>query len=197
MSIVLEKVQKGQGVNLLKKDPTLNTIKVALGWDVNKYDGSAEFDLDVSVFMLQDNKQVKDEKDFIFYGNLKHETGAVVHSGDERQGSTAGDDETIVVDLSKIPSHVTELSFVVTIYEAKARKQNFGLVQNAYVRIDNNESHAQLFQYDLSEDFSVQTAVEVCKIYKNNGEWKFKGIGEGYEKGLDAFVKDYGMNVAQ
>jgi tellurium resistance protein TerD len=195
MAIVLEKVKKGQGVDLRKKDPSLKQVKVALGWDTQKYDGREPFDLDVSVFMLQDNKLVRDERDFIFYGNLQHETGAVIHSGDEREGSKDGDDEVITVYLDKIPEHVTELAFVVTIYEAKERKQNFGQVQNAYVRIDNGETNVQLYQYDLTEDYDIQTAVEVCKIYKHNGVWKFKAIGEGYEKGLDAFVRQYGLEV--
>jgi tellurium resistance protein TerD len=188
-------VKKGTRVDLTK-GTNLSKLAVALGWDTNKYAGGHDFDLDVSVFMVDENGKTRDEGDFIFYNNLKHASGAVEHTGDELTGSAEGDDETINVDLSLMPPYIQKLAFVVTIYEAERRSQNFGQVQNAYVRVDNAASGESLLQFDLGEDFSIETGVAVCEIYKHNGEWKFNAIGAGYSNGLAGFVKDYGLTVA-
>lgn len=191
----VELVKKGQRVDLTK-GTNLSKLAVALGWDTNKYSGGYDFDLDVSVFMVNEENKTRDEGDFIFYNNLRHASGAVEHTGDELTGSAEGDDETINVDLSLMPAYIQKLAFVVTIYDAAKRNQNFGMVQNAYVRVDNGTSGEQLLKFDLGEDFSIETGVAVCEIYKSNGEWKFNAIGAGYANGLAGFVKDYGLQLA-
>lgn len=190
----VELVKKGQRVDLTK-GTGVNKIHVALGWDTNKYQGGEDFDLDVSVFLCQSTGKVRDDADFVFYNNLVHESGAVEHTGDERTGDAEGDDEMIKVDFSKIPSHIEKLAFVVTIHDAEARNQNFGQVSNAYVRVDNGETGEILLRFDLGEDFSIETGLAVCQIYKNNGEWKFNAVGAGYSNGLAGFVRDYGLDI--
>ena len=203
--MAIELVKRGAKVDLTKGVAT-KKFNVALGWDTNKYHGAHDFDLDVSVFMAmkagtdpygKDIWKVRDEEDFIFYGKTEHATGSVIHTGDNRTGDANGDDEVIKVDFNLIPAHVEKLAFVVTIYEADARKQNFGMVSNSYVRIDNGETGEQLKRFDLGEDFSTQTGVAVCELYKHNGEWKMNAIGAGYDNGLAGFVKDYGLEVKQ
>jgi tellurium resistance protein TerD len=193
--MAVELVKKGQRVDLTK-GTNLSKINVALGWDTNKYAGGADFDLDVSVFMVNELNKTRDEGDFIFYNNLRHASGAVEHSGDELTGGTEGDDETIKVDLSVMPAYIQKLAFVVTIYEAERRSQNFGQVSNAYVRVYDQITNEEILRFDLGEDFSIETGVAVCEIYKVNGEWKFNAIGAGYANGLAGFVKDYGLTVA-
>ena len=186
---------KGQKVDLTKGRPGLKNILVGLGWDVNKYDGGKDFDLDSSVFMLGANSKVRSDADFIFYGNLKHESGAVEHCGDNLTGKGDGDDEEIKIDLSKIPADVEKIDFTVTIYEAEQRKQNFGQVENAFIRVVNADNNEELIRYDLGEDFSVETAVVIGELYRNKGEWKFNAIGSGFEGGLASLGRNYGVNV--
>lgn len=186
---------KGQRVDLTKGRPSLRKILIGLGWDINEYDGEEDFDLDASIYMLKSNGKVGSDDDFIFYGNLQHKTKCIVHTGDNRTGEGDGDDEVIKVNLDKIPSDYTTLSIVVTIYDAENRFQNFGMVNNAYVRIVDEEKEEEIMKYDLSEDFSTETAIVVAELYKNNGEWKFKAVGSGYECGLDALCRRYGINV--
>lgn len=193
--MAVELLKRGQRVDLTK-GKNLSKLAVALGWDTNKYAGGYDFDLDVSVFMVGENGKTRDEGDFIFYNNLTHASGAVHHTGDELTGGTEGDDETINVDFSLMPAYIQKLAFVVTIYEAERRSQNFGMVQNAYVRVDDGTSGEQLLKFDLGEDFSIETGVAVCEIYKVDGEWKFNAVGAGYANGLAGFVKDYGLTVA-
>lgn len=186
---------KGQRVDLTKGRPSLRKILIGLGWDINEYDGEEDFDLDASVYMLKDNGKVGSDDDFIFYGNLEHKTKCIVHTGDNRTGEGDGDDEVIKVNLDKIPSDYTTLSVVVTIYDAGNRFQNFGMVNNAYVRIVDEEKEEEIIKYDLSEDFSTETAIVVAELYKKNGEWKFKAVGSGYECGLDTLCRRYGVDV--
>ena len=186
---------KGQRVDLTKGRPSLRKILIGLGWDINEYDGEEDFDLDASVYMLKDNGKVGSDDDFIFYGNLEHKTKCIVHTGDNRTGEGDGDDEVIKVNLDKIPSDYTTLSVVVTIYDAGNRFQNFGMVNNAYVRIVDEEKEEEIIKYDLSEDFSTETAIVVAELYKKNGEWKFKAVGSGYECGLDTLCRRYGIDV--
>lgn len=186
---------KGQRVDLTKGRPSLRKILIGLGWDINEYDGEEDFDLDASVYMLKDNGKVGSDDDFIFYGNLEHKTKCIVHTGDNRTGEGDGDDEVIKVNLDKIPSDYTKLSVVVTIYDAGNRFQNFGMVNNAYVRIVDEEKEEEIIKYDLSEDFSTETAIVVAELYKKNGEWKFKAVGSGYECGLDTLCRRYGIDV--
>lgn len=189
-------LSKGQRVDLTKGKPSLKKIMVGLGWDTNKYDGGADFDLDASAFLCGANGKVTSDAEFVFYGNLKHKSGAVEHMGDNLTGEGDGDDEQIKVDLSKIPANVEKVAFTVTIYEAEERRQNFGQVSNAYIRIVDETTGEELIHYDLGEDFSIETAVVVGELYKHGTEWKFNAIGSGFHGGLAAICKNYGVNVA-
>ena len=188
-------LSKGQKVDLTKNNPGLSKLLIGLGWDVNKYDGGSDFDLDASVFLLGANGKVTGDGDFIFYGNLKHASGSVEHMGDNRTGAGEGDDEQIKVDLSKVPASIDKIDFTVTIYEADERKQNFGQVSNAYIRVMDETNNKELIRYDLGEDYSIETALVVGELYRNRGEWKFNAIGNGYQGGLRALGLDYGVNV--
>ena len=188
-------LKKGQKIDLTKGNKSLKKILVGLGWDTNKYDGGYDFDLDAAAFCCGDDDKVHEDLDFIFYNNLKHETGAIEHLGDNLTGEGEGDDEQILVDLSLIPSRITKINFTVTIHEADVRGQNFGQVSNAYVRVVNQENDEELLRYDLGEDFSVETAIVVAQLYKYNGEWKFNAIGSGFSGGLAALCKNFGLNV--
>ncbi len=186
---------KGQKVDLTKGNPGLKNIMVGLGWDVNTYDSGAAFDLDAAAFMTADNGKCQRETDFVFYGNLTHPSGAVKHMGDNLTGEGDGDDEQIQVDLSKIPENISKIAFTVTIYEAEQRRQNFGQVSNAFIRIVDESTGTELIRYDLGEDFSIETAVVVGELYRHSGEWKFNAIGSGFQGGLAALCGQYGIEV--
>lgn len=188
-------LQKGQKVSLTKGNPGLTKVVVGLGWDVNAYDTGADFDLDAAAFMLTDSGKVTGSGDFIFFGNLTHASGSVTHLGDNLTGVGDGDDEQIKIDLSKIPANITRIAFTVTIYEAESRRQNFGQVNNAFVRIYDENTGEELVRYDLGEDFSIETAAVFGELYKNNDEWKFNAIGSGYQGGLAALCANYGVEV--
>ena len=188
-------LQKGQRVDLTKDRPSLKNVLIGLGWDINHYDGETDFDLDASAFMTKANGKVGNENDFIFYGNLNHVSGSVQHMGDNRTGEGDGDDEVIKVQLDKIPSDYDTISFTVTIYEAEKRLQNFGMVENAYVRLIDEDTGEELVRFDLTEDFSTETALVVAEIYKRDGQWKFAAIGSGYAGGLKALCKEYGIDA--
>ena len=168
---------------------------VGLGWDTNMYDGGVDFDLDAAAFILGGNGKVEADSDFVFYGNLSHGSESVVHIGDNLTGEGDGDDEQIMVDLSKVPAGVEKIAFTVTIYEAENRRQNFGQVSNAFIRIVDEAKNQELIRYDLGEDFSIETAVVVGELYKHGGEWKFNAIGSGFQGGLAALCRNYGVNV--
>ncbi len=186
---------KGQKVDLTKNNPGLSKILVGLGWDVNKYDGGSAFDLDAAAFLLGTNGKVTADADFVFYGNLKHPSGAVQHMGDNLTGLGDGDDEQIKIDLSKIPGNIDKVAFTVTIYQADERKQNFGQVSNSFIHIYDEANGKELIRYDLGEDFSVETAVVVGELYRQAGEWKFSAIGSGFKGGLRALCVNFGVNV--
>lgn len=188
-------LKKGQKIDLTKGNKSLNKVMVGLGWDTNKYDGGMDFDLDAAAFCCGDDGIVHNDADFVFYNNLKHPSGAIEHMGDNLTGEGEGDDEQIKVALKDIPANITKISFTVTIYEATERNQNFGQVSNAFVRIVNIENDEEILRYDLGEDFSVETAVVVGELYKHNGEWKFNAIGSGFQGGLAALCKNFGLNV--
>ena len=188
-------LQKGQKIDLTKTNPGLKKILIGLGWDINKYDGGSDFDLDAAAFLLGANGKVSSDEDFVFYKNLKHNSGSVEHLGDNLTGAGEGDDEQIKIDLSKVPANVDKIDFTVTIYDADARKQKFGQVENAYIRVVNDETGEELIRYDLGEDFSIETAVVVGEIYRNKGEWKFNAVGSGWSGGLAALCKNYGIDV--
>ena len=186
---------KGQKVSLTKGNPRLKKIMVGLGWDVNQFDTGADFDLDASVFLAGANGKCPTEKEFIFYGNLEHTSGAVKHMGDNLTGEGDGDDEQIEVDLSLVPANIEKIAFTVTIYDAENRHQNFGQVSNAYCRIVDENTNEELIRFDLGEDFSIETAVVVGELYKHNGEWKFNAIGSGFQGGLAALCGHYGIDA--
>jgi tellurium resistance protein TerD len=188
-------LQKGQKVDLTKTNPGLKKILVGLGWDTNKYDGSNDFDLDTSIFLLGANGRASSEKDFIFYNNLEGGDGSVVHLGDNLTGAGEGDDEEVQIDLSSVPASIDKIDFTVTIHDAEARGQNFGQVGNAFIRIVNDETGLELIRYDLGEDFSIETAVIVGELYRQGGEWKFNAIGGGFSGGLAALCRNYGLQV--
>lgn len=188
-------LSKGEKVDLTKGRPSLSKIMIGLGWDVNKYDGETSFDLDASVFLTKANGKVGTDGDFIFYGNLEHSTKCVIHTGDNRTGNGDGDDEVIKVDLSKVPSDYEKISVVVTIYDAESRYQNFGMVENAFIRVVDESNGEEIARYDLSEDYSSQTALVIGEIYRHNGEWKFKAVGSGYTGGLAKLCAVYGIDA--
>ncbi len=186
---------KGQKVDLTKGNPGLSKLIVGLGWDVNKYDGGAEFDLDAAAFLVGENGKVASDADFVFYSNLKHASGSVEHTGDNLTGEGEGDDEVIKVDLSLVPASVQRIAFTVTIYDAENRHQNFGQVSNAYIHIIDQNTGTELIRYDLGEDFSIETAIVVGELYRNGAEWKFNAVGAGWQGGLYALCQNFGVNV--
>ncbi|WP_294157594.1 TerD family protein [uncultured Selenomonas sp.] len=190
-------LSKGQRVSL---DKGMKMALIGLGWDVNQYDGGADFDLDASAFLLGANGKVRKDEDFIFYGNLDSTDGSVHHTGDNLTGEGEGDDEVIIIDFSKVPQDIEKIAITVTIYDAEARKQNFGQVSNAYVRVAriasaDDTKGTEVLRFDLMEEFSVETALVVCEIYRRGGEWKFNAVGSGYQGGLAALCRAYGVNV--
>ncbi|KAI4448661.1 General stress protein 16U [Eubacterium plexicaudatum ASF492] len=188
-------LQKGQKVSLTKGNPGLKNVVVGLGWDVNQFDTGGDFDLDAAAFLLTDTGKVSGQEDFVFYGNLNHPSGSVRHMGDNLTGAGDGDDEQIQIDLSKVPANITKIAFTVTIYEPEQRRQNFGQINNAFIRIYNADTGEEMLRYDLGEDFSIETAAVFGEVYKNGNEWKFNAIGSGYQGGLKALCAQYGVDV--
>lgn len=188
-------LQKGQKVSLTKGNPGLSKVVVGLGWDVNQFDTGGDFDLDAAAFLLADNGKVSAQGDFVFFGNLEHSSCSVRHLGDNLTGAGEGDDEQIKIDLSLVPANITKIAFTVTIYEAEQRRQNFGQVNNAFIRIYNETNGEELLRYDLGEDFSIETAAVFGELYKNGDEWKFNAIGSGYQGGLAALCANFGVEV--
>ena len=187
-------LQKGGNVNLSKEAPGLSKLVVGLGWDVRNTDGAA-FDIDSSAFLLKADGKVRGDNDFIFYNNLKSSDGSVAHSGDNRTGAGEGDDETVTVELSKVPADIERIAVCVTIHEAEARRQNFGQVQKAFVRCDNAANAQEIARFDLSEDGSVETSLVFGEVYRNGSDWKFRAVGQGYASGLVGIATDFGVNV--
>jgi tellurium resistance protein TerD len=187
-------LQKGGNVNLSKEAPGLSKLVVGLGWDVRNTDGAA-FDIDSSAFLLKADGKVRGDNDFIFYNNLKSADGSVAHSGDNRTGAGEGDDETVTVELSKVPADIERIAVCVTIHEAEARRQNFGQVQKAFVRCVNAANGQEIARFDLSEDGSVETSLVFGEVYRNGADWKFRAVGQGYKGGLGALASSFGVNV--
>lgn len=185
---------KGQKVSLTKGNPNLNKIHVGLGWDVNQFEG-ADFDLDASVFMVGENEKVPNTSYFIFYNQLSSPEGSVQHTGDNLTGEGDGDDESVKVELSKVPASIKKLVFTCTIHEAQLRRQNFGRVKNAFIRVVDEETGREVVRFDLSEDFSTETSIVVGEIYRHNGEWRFNAVGAGYNTTLADFCAKYGVNI--
>lgn len=191
MSISLS---KGGNISLSKEAPGLTKITVGLGWDVRQTDGAA-FDLDASAFLLDGIGRVRSDADFIFYNQLKSTCGSVRHTGDNLTGEGDGDDESIEVDLTQVPAEVQKIAVAVTIHEGEARRQNFGMVSNAFVRVVDQVTGREITRYDLNEDASVQTAMIFGEVYRHGTEWKFRAVGQGFKGGLGPLAHHFGVNV--
>ena len=191
MSISLN---KGGNLSLSKEAPGLTKILVGLGWDTRSSDGQ-DFDLDASAFLLTAGDKVRGDTDFIFYNQLKSPEGSVEHTGDNLTGEGEGDDEAIRINLSQVPAEVQKISVAVTIHDAEARRQSFGMVSNAFIRVVNEAGGAELARYDLSEDASTETAMIFGEVYRNGAEWKFRAVGQGYTGGLGPLARNFGVNV--
>ena len=187
-------LSKGGNVSLSKEAPGLSKIMIGLGWDTRSTDG-ADFDLDASVFMLNEQGRVRSDSDFIFYNNLRSSDGSVEHTGDNLTGEGEGDDEAVNVALTQVPTDVSKLAVAVTIHEAESRRQSFGMVTNAFMRIVNADNGTEIARYDLTEDASTETAMIFGEVYRHGGEWKFRAVGQGYNGGLGPLARNYGVNV--
>lgn len=187
-------LNKGERLSLSKEAPNLKKVLVGLGWDARATDG-VDFDLDASAFMLGTDGKVRSEADFIFYNQLKSACGSVQHTGDNRTGAGEGDDEALMVDLNRVPADVQKIVFTVTIHEADTRRQNFGQVGNAFIRLVNAETNTEVARYDLAEDASTETAMIFGELYRHSGEWRFVAVGQGYAGGLAAMCHQYGLNI--
>lgn len=188
-------LSKGQKVDLTKGNAGLDKILVGLGWDINKFDGGGEFDLDVSVFMTGESGKVENDTNFIFYNNPKDTAQSVEYMGDNKTGAGEGDDEVVNVTLKTVPQDVKKISFTVTIHEAATRNQNFGQISNSYIRIVDLSKNEELIRFDLGEDYSVETAIIAGELYRNGDEWKFAAVGSGFQGGLEALCQNFGLNV--
>jgi tellurium resistance protein TerD len=187
-------LSKGGNVSLSKEAPGLSNIVIGLGWDTRSTDGS-DFDLDASMFVLKEDNKVRSDSDFIFYNNRTGADGAVEHLGDNLTGEGEGDDEQIKVNLNAVPQDVANLAVGVTIHEADTRRQNFGMVSNAFIRVVNGADNSEIARYDLSEDASTETAMVFGEVYRRGNEWKFKAVGQGFQGGLGPLARNYGVNV--
>ncbi len=185
---------KGQKIDLTKGN-NLNRAVIGLGWDINNFDGGGEFDLDASAFLVDENGKATGDIDFVFYNNLEHPSGGVIHTGDNRTGEGDGDDEQIIIEFGKVPANIHKIAITVTIHDAVARSQNFGQVSNAYVRVVNEENNLELNRFDLTEDYSIETAMVVCELYRHGAEWKFDAIGSGFQGGLSSLCSRYGLDA--
>ncbi|CAM4503274.1 hypothetical protein HMSSN036_27860 [Paenibacillus macerans] len=188
-------LSKGQRIDLTKTNPGLKKALIGLGWDINKYSSGQDYDLDASAFLLHADGKAKGIEDFVFYNNPKTPNGSVIHTGDNRTGEGEGDDEQIIIDFSLIPPHIHRVGISVTIHDAVARNQNFGHISNAFVRVVDAETDREIARYDLGEDFSLETAVVVCELYRHGEEWKFQAIGSGFNGGLAALCRNYGLDA--
>ncbi|MFT9100216.1 MAG: TerD family protein [Zymomonas mobilis subsp. pomaceae] len=187
-------LQKGGNLSLTKTDASLDVVLVGLGWDVRASDG-ADFDLDASAFLLRKDGHVRNDMDFCFYNQTVVGNGAVEHQGDNLTGSGDGDDEQIKLTLSKVPSDIEKIAIAVTIHDFEARRQNFGMVSNAYIRLVNEKTGVEVVRYDLSEDASTETAMIFAELYRKDSGWSFRAIGQGYNGGLGPLAKNYGVNI--
>jgi tellurium resistance protein TerD len=188
-------IAKGGNVSLSKEAPGLTKILIGLGWDARATDG-ADFDLDASAFLLAESGKVRSDSDFIFYNQLKSSDGSVEHTGDNLTGEGEGDDESIKVDLSRVPEAIQKIAVAVTIHDAENRRQNFGMVENAFIRVVNDSDNKEIARYDLSEDYSTETALIFGEIYRHGAEWKFRAVGQGFQGGLAPLARNYGVNAS-
>ena len=184
---------KGQRISLEKVAPGLSEVFIGLGWDIKPTDTGYDFDLDTSVFLLGSNEKILSDHHFIFYNNPTSPDSdkSVQHIGDNLTGFGEGDDEVIKINLKKVPADVQKIVITVTIHEAQQRSQNFGQVQNAFVRVVNAQTKQEVVRYDLAEDFSIETALIMAEIYRKDGEWRLNAVGAGYQGGLQSLLDRY------
>lgn len=187
-------LRKGEGISLRKDNKNLDKIHVGLGWNVNTH-GDGDFDLDASVFMLGSHGRILNQNHFVFFNNLASPEGSVIHMGDNLIGGTSGDDEVIKVQLSKVPENIAKIVFTVTIYDAKVRRQNFGQVRNAFIRIEDEETGSELCKFDLSEDYSSATSIIVAELERVGNEWRFNAVGDGLPDEIDGVCRRFGINA--
>lgn len=188
-------LSKGQNISLSKSEPGLKKVLVGLGWDERQTDGQ-DFDLDASVFMLGQNGKSLSDNHFVFYNNMVSPCRSVEHTGDNRTGEGDGDDEALLIDLGMVPQNVQTIAVTVTIHDYQARRQSFGQVANAFIRIVNNATDKKIVRYDLTEDYSTETAMVFGELYRHDGDWKFRAVGQGYGGGLAAMAAQYGLNAS-
>ncbi len=186
---------KGGNVSLSQTEPSLKKILIGLGWEARSSDGE-NFDLDASAFLVRENGKVRCDEDFIFYNQLVSTCGSVVHTGDDSTGGSGGDDEALKIDFEKVPELIKRVVVCVTIHGANARRQNFGQVDGAFMRIANLDNDVEIARFDLTEDYSTETAMIFGEVYRHNSEWKFKAVGQGFSGGLEALCGKFGVNVA-
>ncbi|MQY12696.1 General stress protein 16U [Streptomyces sp. RB5] len=187
-------LSKGGNVSLTKEAPGLTAVVVGLGWDVRTTTGT-DFDLDASALLVGADGRVSNDKNFIFFNNLKSPDGSVEHTGDNLTGEGEGDDEQVKVNLAGVPAEIDKIVFPVSIYDAETRQQSFGQVRNAFIRVVNQAGGTEIARYDLSEDASTETAMVFGELYRNGAEWKFRAVGQGYASGLRGIAQDFGVNV--
>lgn len=187
------RLSKGQKVDLTKINPGLQVVAAGLGWDVSH--NQAQYDLDASAFLTDASGKVQSDSDFVFYNNPSGGNGSILYSSDNRTGAGAGDDEQIRIELNKVPQHIHRIAFTITIHDAQAKGQSFGQVSNAYVRIFNALTNEELLRFDLGRDFTVETAIVAAELYRHNGEWKFNAIASGFQGGLAALCRNFGVSV--
>ncbi|MBU8880380.1 TerD family protein [Bacillus sp. FJAT-29790] len=186
-------LRKGQKVDLTKSNPGLQVVVAGLGWDVSQ--GRTHYDLDASAFLVGPSGKVQSDLDFVFYNNPSGGNGSILYSGDNRTGSGASDDEQIKIELSKVPQSIERIAFTITIHDAQVKQQNFGQISNAYVRIFNALTNEELIRFDLGRDFTVETAIVAAELYRHNGEWKFNAVASGFQGGLAALCRNFGVTV--
>lgn len=191
------RLSKGQKVDLTKTNPNLKEIIVGLGWASNPAVSSTNFDLDASAFLIGSNGKVKDENDLVFYNNPSGGQGSVKHSGDNKKGSGQGDDEQIRINLSAVPTYIERIAFAITINDAQKKRQSFGDINNSYVRILNASTNELLLNYELGQEFSIETAIVAAELYRHAGEWKFNAIASGFQGGLGALCHNFGLEVEE
>jgi tellurium resistance protein TerD len=187
-------LSKGGNISLSKEAPGLKTLLLGLGWDARATDGQS-FDLDASAFLLGASGKVRSDADFIFYNQLRSTDGSVEHTGDNTSGAGEGDDESLKVDLTKVSADIQRIAITVTIHDAEARRQNFGMVSNAFIRVVNTLDSKEVARYDLSEDASTETAMIFGELYRHGNDWKFRAVGQGFAGGLGPLARNFGVNV--
>lgn len=193
-----KKVAAGQKISLTKENPGLSKIVIGMGWNPRRTDGKA-FDLDAAAFLVTADGKIRTAQDMVSYveGFGTHASGSVIYGGDNKDGQGEGDDETLTVDLSKVPDDIAKIVFTASIYAGRSRGQNFGMVDGAYARLVDAINNAELYKFDLSEDASTNTAVILVRLYKINNEWKFEGVGQGFDGGFKALCAEHGLQVEE